>query len=103
MENNKSDLSIGDISTWFQGKSPPNLSNLTPNRKVVIDKHQPFLFIFICNLYAMHFQDPLSTVTEANSFDTDLQNFKDLLHKVKEIMDGEIPGVSCKYNIFNFA
>lgn len=37
----------------------------------------------------MHYQDTLSTVTEVNSLDTDLQNFKDLLHKVKEIMDGE--------------
>lgn len=65
LENNKSDLSIGDVSTWFHGKASNNPYNSMQERK-----------------------DHLPSLAESSFVDTDLQNFKDLLHQVKEIMDG---------------
>lgn len=76
LDNNRSDMTLGDMSTWFcahQQQDEQNESSdsqMLPktgdrtNRKAAID---PIEF----------------------SFETEMQNFKDLLYKIREIMDGK--------------
>lgn len=70
MENNRSDLSVGDVSTWI-------------HLRTQIDEGSES---------DVTYKRPSTTTTAAvdplDHVDTDMHNFKEMLAKIREIMEG---------------
>lgn len=71
VENNRSDLSVGDVSTWFHQRSQVDISALLEPNHTATANQKP--------------SDPID-----RTIDTEMNNFKMLLDKIREIMEGNL-------------
>lgn len=69
LENNKSDLSVGDLSTWFHQRT--QLSDTSE-----------------CDVSIKLSSNPAAKDPIDSTIDSEMHNFKELLAKIREIMEG---------------